>query len=121
MGWGSAGKIIEPMIKFGIAAVESEEMSEETATNMLVPVIQELQESDWDTEDETLGDFLDHAWVVRAFEQCNVVPYVDLGDTDDLATTFRRWLQEAPHAVRTHNPSLASYLANKMAKILERQ
>lgn len=64
MGWGSAGyKIFDPVAKALQEAGASDELKEKTLTS-LIPV---LQHEDWDTELDSLQNFLDDPAIVRAF------------------------------------------------------
>jgi hypothetical protein len=63
MGWNSANRIFDPvahaLIKTGA--------DDATKRKVLGDLIKELQEGDWDTEDESLEDFLDDPAIVQAF------------------------------------------------------
>ena len=64
MGWGSAGsKFIDPVCRALIEAGASDELKERTLT----PMIANLQQEDWDTELDSLQDFLDDPAIVKAF------------------------------------------------------
>lgn len=64
MGWGSAGsKIFEPVARALINAGTSEEERE----TVLTEVIGALQAEDWDTEYDSLDEFLNDPPTVRAF------------------------------------------------------
>lgn len=64
MGWGSAGhKIFDPVARALIEAGAPDELKEKTLTN-LIPV---LQHEDWDTELDSLQNFLDDPAIVAAF------------------------------------------------------
>ena len=72
MGWSSAGSIIDPQIPIMDKLVQNDELPEAAAVVMLVSLIKQLQEGDWDTEYETLERYLHVPWAVRAFKQCGV-------------------------------------------------
>lgn len=64
MGWGSAGyKIFDPMARALIEAGATDELKERTLTG-LIPA---LQHEDWDTELDSLQNFLDDPAIVKAF------------------------------------------------------
>lgn len=64
MGWGSAGyKIFDPMARALQEAGASDELKERTLT-ALIPT---LQHEDWDTELDSLQNFLDDPAIVKAF------------------------------------------------------
>ncbi|MFI1535513.1 hypothetical protein [Streptomyces anandii] len=64
MGWGSAGhKLFDPVARALIEAGASDELKEKTLTD-LIPV---LQEEDWDTELDSLQNFLDDPAIAKAF------------------------------------------------------
>ncbi|MGA5497778.1 hypothetical protein ACPCSP_25790 [Streptomyces cinereoruber] len=64
MGWGSAGiKIFDPVARVLINAG----VDEDTQVKALGDIIEALRTEDWDTEQDSLDQFLDHPGVVRAF------------------------------------------------------
>lgn len=64
MGWGSAGRrIFDPAARALIEAEASDELKE----HVLSGLIGELQHEDWDTELDSLQNFLDDLAIVRAF------------------------------------------------------
>lgn len=64
MGWGSAGyKIFDPMARALQEAGASDELKERTLT-ALIPT---LQHEDWDTELDSLQNFLNDPAIVKAF------------------------------------------------------
>jgi hypothetical protein len=70
MGWGSAGyKIFDPVARALQEAGATDELKEKTLTN-LIPV---LQHEDWDTELDSLQDFLDDPAIVKAFANNGIV------------------------------------------------
>lgn len=70
MGWGSAGyKIFDPMARALQEAGASDEQKERTLT-ALIPV---LQHEDWDTELDSLQNFLDDPAIVNAFANNGIV------------------------------------------------
>lgn len=68
MGWNSAGGIFDPVCE----ALQKSFLVPEARQKILVTLIRVLQENDWDTEDESLGDFADDPVVVAAFRECEV-------------------------------------------------
>jgi hypothetical protein len=75
VGWASAGEIFDPVAKSLIDA----EVSDEVIRRVLGRLIAQLQEGDWDTEDESLGEFRDKPAVVAAFADNGIT----LDDEDD--------------------------------------
>ncbi|MFD7093364.1 hypothetical protein [Streptomyces xanthophaeus] len=63
MGWGSAYEIFNDVADALTEAGASDEVKEKTLTK----VIGTLRASDWDTELDSLQDYLDDPAVVRAF------------------------------------------------------
>jgi hypothetical protein len=68
MGWSSAGEIFD---------VVARELIDSGAPDDVVGrvrsvLIRNLQYGDWDTEDESLGQFLDHPAIVQAFREHGV-------------------------------------------------
>jgi hypothetical protein len=63
MGWSSANDIFNPVARSLIDAG----VSDSTKLVVLGGLIRQLQDNDWDTEDESLEDFLDDPAVIRAF------------------------------------------------------
>lgn len=74
MGWASAGDIIDPQIPIMVEAVDNGELDEAKAVEVLSNLIDKLQDNDWDTEDESLEQWLHVPWVVKAFAQHGVFP-----------------------------------------------
>lgn len=68
MGWSSANQIFNPVARALIDAGADDT----TKRAVLVDLIGGLQEGDWDTEDESLEDFLHDPAVVGAFADRNV-------------------------------------------------
>jgi hypothetical protein len=68
MGWSSANRIFDPVARKLIEAGVDDTTLRETLRDL----IRGLQEGDWDTEDESLEDFLDHPAVVSAFADRDV-------------------------------------------------
>lgn len=69
MGWAGANPI------FGSTAQKMIDLkvSPEIKTEVLAVLIRELQTGDWDTEDESLGEFKDDEAIVEAFRRNRVV------------------------------------------------
>ncbi|MGW5123256.1 hypothetical protein ACWEQ7_04175 [Streptomyces sp. NPDC004069] len=63
MGWNSANQIFDPVAR---ALIEAN-ASDDTKRDVLGKLIGQLQDNDWDTEDESLEDFLDDPAIVQAF------------------------------------------------------
>jgi hypothetical protein len=63
MGWSGANAIFNPVARSLIDAGAPDE----TKRKVLGDLIGGLQEGDWDTEDESLEDFLDDPAIVQAF------------------------------------------------------
>lgn len=68
MGWSSANDIFNPVAR----ALREAGTSDQTKRKVLGDLIGRLQENDWDTEDESLEDFLDDPAIVQAFADHNV-------------------------------------------------
>jgi hypothetical protein len=68
MGWNSANQIFDPVARSLIDAG----VSDDTKLVVLGGLIRQLQDNDWDTEDESLEDFLDDPAVVQAFADRDV-------------------------------------------------
>lgn len=68
MGWNSAGSVFGPVAKL----LQTAHVWPETKKRILVTLIKALQEQDWDTEDESLGQFTGDPVVVAAFRECGV-------------------------------------------------
>lgn len=69
MGWNGAGEIFEPIA----TAILDSDMDDGRIEEVLTLLISQLQNADWDTEDESLEEFLDYPAVVKAFATCGVV------------------------------------------------
>ncbi|MFJ8146011.1 hypothetical protein ACIQ6R_13155 [Streptomyces sp. NPDC096048] len=68
MGWNSANRIFDPVAR----ALQETNADDATKRKVLGGLIGELQDGDWDTEDESLEDFLDDPAIVKAFADKNV-------------------------------------------------
>lgn len=68
MGWNSANRIFNPVAK---ALIETG-ADDNTKRKVLGDLISELQDGDWDTEDESLEDFLNDPAIVSAFADRDV-------------------------------------------------
>ncbi|MET9142413.1 hypothetical protein [Streptomyces sp. NPDC004042] len=68
MGWNSANRIFNPVA----TALQKANADDDTKRTVLGNLIRELQDGDWDTEDESLEDFLDDPAIVSAFADRNV-------------------------------------------------
>ena len=63
MGWGSAGRIFDPIAEGLIEAGASDELKRK----VLGGLIERLQNEDWDTEWDSLNQFKDDPAIVAAF------------------------------------------------------
>ncbi|MER7813839.1 hypothetical protein [Streptomyces sp. NPDC096153] len=63
MGWSSANEIFNPVAR----ALQTAGADDDTKRKVLGDLIAGLQQGDWDTEDESLEDFLDDPAIVAAF------------------------------------------------------
>lgn len=68
MGWSSANDIFNPVAR----TLREASVSDQTRRKVLGDLIGQLQHNDWDTEDESLEDFLDDPAIVAAFADHNV-------------------------------------------------
>ena len=68
MGWSSANSIFDPVAK----ALQQTGADDDTKRKVLGDLIHGLQDGDWDTEDESLEDFLDDPAIVAAFHDRDV-------------------------------------------------
>ncbi|MBA4865953.1 hypothetical protein H1V43_32335 [Streptomyces sp. PSKA54] len=68
MGWSSANQIFNPVAR----ALREAGVSDQTKRKVLGDLISGLQDGDWDTEDESLEDFLDDPAIVQAFADHDV-------------------------------------------------
>lgn len=68
MGWNSANRIFDPVARALIEAGATDDVKRK----VLGDLIRELQDGDWDTEDESLEDFLGDPAIVQAFADRNV-------------------------------------------------
>lgn len=78
MGWGGGGSIFDRVAKGLIDAGASDEIKRQ----VLGPLIDELQQSDWDTEGESLRLFSDDPVIVDIFRKCGVTLDPDLDDEE---------------------------------------
>jgi hypothetical protein len=77
VGWASAGAIFDPVAKAMVELNAPDEMK----VRVLGDLIGALQEGDWDTEDDSLGEFQDDPAIVEAFRQHGVI--VHCGNESD--------------------------------------
>lgn len=68
MGWASAGSIFDPVVQ----ALIDLNATETTKRGVLGPMIEMLQQEDWDTEHESLEQFKDDPVIVDLFRQHGV-------------------------------------------------
>lgn len=73
MGWSSAGHIFDPIARALIDA----SVDGPTKRQVLGELIKGLQDGDWDTEDESLEQFLDDPDIVAAFADRGIKLPVD--------------------------------------------
>jgi hypothetical protein len=78
MGWSSAGAIFDPVAQAMIDLNAPAEMK----LRVLGALIGALQDGDWDTEDESLNQFLDDPAIVEAFRQHGIISYCMAGSGD---------------------------------------
>ena len=71
MGWASAGDIFDPVAE----ALVRCHIDYDDAVRILSTLIEKLQEGDWDTEHESLGNFRQWPEVVEAFRQNGIFDY----------------------------------------------
>jgi hypothetical protein len=88
MGWNSANRIFDPVAR----ALQQTGADDNTKRKVLGDLIGELQDGDWDTEDESLEDFLDDPAIVAAFHDRNV-------HTQDRACCQRTRLADAQERI----------------------
>jgi hypothetical protein len=68
MGWSSANEIFNPVAR----SLQEAGVSDQTKRKVLGDLIGGLQDGDWDTEDESLEEFLGDPAIVAAFADKNV-------------------------------------------------
>jgi hypothetical protein len=68
MGWSSANEIFNPVAR----SLIDTGADDAAKRKVLGDLIERLQDGDWDTEDESLEDFLDDPAIVQAFADHNV-------------------------------------------------
>lgn len=78
MGWASAGDIFDPVARSLIDTGASDDVKRK----VLGQLIAQLQDGDWDTEDESLGEFLDDPAIVAAFADHGIT--LDVEDEPNL-------------------------------------
>jgi hypothetical protein len=88
MGWSSANDIFDPVAR----ALISHEESYDIKLAILVPLINALQDGDWDTEDESLEEFKDDPAVVEAFRRQDVtLPCKSCGENERYCECLDGW------------------------------
>lgn len=80
MGWASATYIFDPVAR----ALINAGVDDNTKTSVLTDLIRRLQESDWDTEDESLDEFKHDPAIVEAFRCNGVYKRCEAENGDDL-------------------------------------
>ncbi|RPE40238.1 hypothetical protein EDD90_3274 [Streptomyces sp. Ag109_O5-1] len=68
MGWSSANEIFNPVAR----SLQEAGVSDQTKRKVLGDLIGGLQDGDWDTEDESLEQFLDDPAIIAAFHDHTV-------------------------------------------------
>lgn len=69
MGWASAGGIFVPVANKLVELGVSDDIRREVCSVLIAT----LQEGDWDTEGESLGEFQDDPSIVAAFRENGIV------------------------------------------------
>lgn len=73
MGWNSANEIFDPICEEIIRQTEkSDGLYPADARSLLTVIIHEFQQSDWDTEHESLERFKGYEYVVEAFARNDI-------------------------------------------------
>lgn len=72
MGWSSGNEIFDPVCAIICDKVDNGRIQEDDAIIILTNLIHGLQDSDWDTEGESLDLFNNYPYVVKAFELCDI-------------------------------------------------
>jgi hypothetical protein len=70
MGWASGGEVFDPVANVLIQLNVPGHVLYTVCWTLIGP----LQERGWDTEGESLGEFLDYPEIVAAFAACGVEP-----------------------------------------------
>ena len=98
MGWNSANRIFDPVAR----ALINTGADDTTKRKVLGDLVRELQEGDWDTEDESLEEFLDDDAVIAAFHDRKV-------HTQDRRCCQRTLIQDAQERITV---ALAKHFAD---------
>lgn len=69
MGWASGGEVFDPVA----LALINNRATDEMKTAVLTDLIAALQNRDWDTEGESLGEYQDDPAIVEAFRRNGVI------------------------------------------------
>lgn len=69
MGFSRGNEVFDPVATIVLGYVDNQTIPAFVAKNILERLIEKLQEVDWDTEDESLHEFLDEPIVVEAFRR----------------------------------------------------
>jgi hypothetical protein len=69
MGWASANPIFDETARKMIEL----KVPDEIITEVLSVLIDQLQQGDWDTEGESLGDFQEYPAIVEAFRRHDII------------------------------------------------
>jgi hypothetical protein len=117
MGWSGANSVFDPVAQ----ALIDLGATDEVKTTVLGPLIEGLQEGDWDTEDESLEKFRRDPAIVAAFAEHGVV--LERSDADaDVFTLIREiaaQLRDATDEGEYQAVGLIHDLANGVVTIAE--
>lgn len=91
MGWGSARDIFDPVAQTMIDLGASPEKMRE----VLIPLIGNLVDNDWDTADESLEKFQDHPVIVECFRANEIIFHQESPIRDLLFSEFRMGYEDA--------------------------
>jgi hypothetical protein len=97
MGWASAGGYFDAVAK---ALIEGG-ATDEVKTKVCSVLIGVFRDGDWDTEEESLGEFQDDPAIVAAFREHGIVLYCHAeGQVQDVWMSCER---ERDHSESTHS------------------
>lgn len=87
MGWNTANDVFDPICEEVIRQTEkSDGLYPSDAISLLTVIIHEFQESDWDTEDESLRRFREYDYVVKAFANNDITLEEDENEQADFGS-----------------------------------
>jgi polyhydroxyalkanoate synthesis regulator phasin len=72
MGWSTGNLIFDPLAETIMSGVNKGDLDIENARIIIERLIEQLQERDWDTEDESLEKFKHIPWIVEAFAHTGI-------------------------------------------------